>query len=112
VVRSGDTLWGVARRYGVSVPTLASANGLSSKAGLVVGARLQVPGAGGSRAGSSGSSQTTYKVRRGDTLSEIASRYNVSVRQLMSWNRLRHSSSLKAGQRLVLYVDPSRTSGG
>ena len=46
VVKSGDTLWGVARKYGVTVPALASANGLSSKAGLVAGARLEIPGSG------------------------------------------------------------------
>ncbi|HET7204460.1 MAG TPA: LysM peptidoglycan-binding domain-containing protein [Steroidobacteraceae bacterium] len=109
VVKSGDTLWGVARRYGVTVPTLASANGLSSQAGLVPGARLEIPGgSGGSRSGD----KMTYKVRRGDTLSEIADRYNVSVRQLMTWNRLRQSSSLRTGQRLVLYVDPGRSSSG
>ncbi len=111
VVRSGDTLWGVARRYGVSVPALAAANGLSSAAGLVAGARLTLPGA--RSAGTSGdSSQMTYKVRRGDTLSEIADRFDVSVRQLMTWNRLRQSSALRTGQRLVLYVDSSRQSGG
>jgi membrane-bound lytic murein transglycosylase D len=54
----------------------------------------------------------TYKVRRGDTLSEIADRYNVTVRQLMSWNQLRQSSSLRTGQRLVLYVGPGSNSGG
>jgi membrane-bound lytic murein transglycosylase D len=54
----------------------------------------------------------TYKVRRGDTLSEIADRFNVSVRELMTWNRLRQSSSLRTGQRLVLYVDPNRQTGG
>ena len=112
VVRSGDTLWGVARKYGVTVPTLAAANGLSSQAGLVPGARLDIPGRGGSaRAGADGD-RMTYKVRRGDTLSEIADRYNVSVRQLMSWNKLRRSTSLQTGQRLVLYVDSSRHSGG
>jgi membrane-bound lytic murein transglycosylase D len=112
VVKSGDTLWGVARRYGVSVPQLASANGLSSSAGLVAGARLEIPGAGGSARVAGDATQTTYKVRRGDTLSEIADRFNVSVSELMTWNRLRKSSSLRAGQRLVLYVDPSRQSGG
>ena len=35
---------------------------------------------------------TTYKVRSGDTLSEIAERFNVTVNQLMTWNRLRTSS--------------------
>ena len=54
----------------------------------------------------------TYKVRRGDTLSEIADKFNVSVRELMTWNRLRESSSLRTGQRLVVYVDPSRQTGG
>jgi LysM repeat protein len=36
----------------------------------------------------------------------------VSVRELMAWNDLRRSTSLRTGQRLVLYVDPSRQSGG
>ena len=39
-------------------------------------------------------------------------RYNVTVRQLMSWNQLRQASSLRAGQRLVLYVDSGSRSGG
>jgi membrane-bound lytic murein transglycosylase D len=107
VVKSGDTLWGVSRQYGVSINELAAANGLSSKAGLSLGARLEIPGAS-----AQDSSRMTYKVRRGDTLSEIADRFNVSVRELMTWNRLRQSSSLRTGQRLVLYVDPNRQTGG
>jgi membrane-bound lytic murein transglycosylase D len=118
VVKSGDTLWAVARKYGVTVPALASANGLSSKAGLVPGARLEIPGSGGGTATRTASndaresSRVTYKVKRGDTLSEIADRFDVSVRELMTWNRLRQSSSLRAGQRLVVYTDPSRQTGG
>jgi membrane-bound lytic murein transglycosylase D len=112
VVKPGDTLWGVARRYGVTVPALASENGLSSQAGLVAGAKLEIPGKGGSSRPSSGQGdRTTYKVRSGDTLSEIADRYNVTVGEIMSWNRLRQSSALRTGQRLVLYVDPSRNGG-
>jgi membrane-bound lytic murein transglycosylase D len=116
-VKSGDTLWDVARRYGVTVPALASANGLSSKAGLVPGARLEIPGKGGTAtqtasSGAKESSRVTYKVKRGDTLSEIADRFDVSVRELMTWNRLRQSSSLRAGQRLVVYTDSSRQTGG
>jgi membrane-bound lytic murein transglycosylase D len=117
VVRSGDTLWGVARKYGVTVPALAAENGLSSKAGLVQGARLEIPGSGSAatRTASTGASETsrvTYRVKRGDTLSEIADRFDVTVKQLMSWNRLRKSTSLQAGQRLVVYTDSSRQSGG
>jgi membrane-bound lytic murein transglycosylase D len=54
----------------------------------------------------------TYQVRRGDTLSEIADRFNVSVTQLRTWNRIRSATSLKAGQRIVIYVDPRRVNGG
>jgi membrane-bound lytic murein transglycosylase D len=98
----------------VTVPALASANGLTSKSQLTAGAKLKIPGGGAARAAEAGpeSTRITYKVRRGDTLSEIAERFDVSVRQLMSWNQLRQSTSLRAGQRIVVYVDPSRVSGG
>ena len=113
VVKTGDSLWAVARRYGVTVPALAAANGMSSKTPLTPGTRLEIPG--GSRGGSSGSSETTrmtYHVRHGDTLSEIADKFNVSVRQLTTWNGLRQSSTLRTGQRLVVYSDPKRVDGG
>ena len=116
MVKPGDTLYGVARRYGVTIPALAAANGMSSKSHLTAGDRLEIPGRGGS--GSSGSASATestrmtYKVRSGDTLSEIADKFNVSVSQLMSWNRMRQSSSLRAGQKLVVYTDARRANGG
>jgi membrane-bound lytic murein transglycosylase D len=111
VVKPGDTLWGVARRYSVTVPSLAAANGLGTQSHLAAGTRLEIPGASGG--GSSGeNTRMTYQVRRGDTLSEIAEKFNVSVAQLMTWNRLRQSSSLRTGQRLVVYADPQRVNGG
>jgi len=110
-VKRGDTLWGVARKHGVTVPALASANGLSAQSQLTAGARLEIPGAGGSTPPGE-STRMTYKVRSGDTLSEIAAKFNVSVRQLMSWNNLRSSSALRSGQRIVVYVDPRRVNGG
>jgi membrane-bound lytic murein transglycosylase D len=114
VVKSGETLWSVAHHYHVTVPQLAAANGLSTQSGLTVGTRLEIPGKGHASAESSNrdSGRMTYKVRNGDTLSGIAGRFNVSVRELMTWNRLHESSSLRTGQRLVLYIDPSRQSGG
>jgi membrane-bound lytic murein transglycosylase D len=110
-VKRGDTLWGIARKHGVTVPALASANGLSTTSSLTAGARLEIPGAG--RTAPPGeSARMTYKVRSGDTLSEIADRFHVSVRQLKSWNNLRSSSSIRTGQQLVIYVDPRRVNGG
>jgi len=46
------------------------------------------------------------------SLSEIADKFNVSVSQLMSWNRMRQSTSLRTGQKLVVYADPRRVNGG
>jgi membrane-bound lytic murein transglycosylase D len=116
VVKRGDTLYGVARRYGVSVPELAAANGMSSKSQLTAGARLEIPGGSGGGASSGGSAKEstrmTYQVRSGDTLSEIADKFNVSVTQLKSWNRLRQATSIKAGQKLVVYADPRKVNGG
>jgi membrane-bound lytic murein transglycosylase D len=113
-IKSGDTLWGVARQHGVTVPALAAANGLTTSSRLTVGTRLQIPG-GGAAASTAAANETTrmtYKVQRGDTLSQIAERFNVSVRQLMTWNQIRSSTSLRAGQQIVVYVDPQRVSGG
>jgi putative chitinase len=110
-VKRGDTLWGVARKHGVTVPALASANGLTSKSQLTAGTRLEIPGAGHA-APPDESTRITYKVRSGDTLSEIAEKFSVSVRQLKTWNQLRTPTSLRTGQRIVVYVDPRRVSGG
>jgi membrane-bound lytic murein transglycosylase D len=113
-IESGDTLWGVARQHGVTVPALAAANGLTTNSRLTVGTRLKIPG-DGAEASTTAANETTrmtYKVQRGDTLSQIAERFNVSVRQLMTWNQIRSSTSLRAGQQIVVYVDPQRVSGG
>ena len=116
VVKSGDTLYGVARRYGLTVPALAAANDMSSKSRLTAGQRLQIPSRSGSgsvaAASSPDSTRLTYQVRQGDTLSEIADRFNVSVSQLKSWNKLQRATSLRAGQRLVVYADPRLVNGG
>lgn len=108
-VRPGDTLWGIARKNSVTVPALASANGLGPKSQIIAGQRLTIPGG---TAPASDASRMSYQVRRGDTLSEIAERFNVSVAQLRSWNRIGSAKSLKAGQRIVIYVDPRRVNGG
>ena len=92
-VRAGDTLWGIARTYGVTVPELAAANGIDTQTRLALGARLTVPASAESyrarRLGRRKTTRMTYRVKRGDTLSQIAERFHVTVRQLMGWNDLR-----------------------
>jgi membrane-bound lytic murein transglycosylase D len=46
-----------------------------------------------------------YRVRKGDSLARIASRFSVNVRDIASWNDLNTARYLQPGQSLVLYVD-------
>lgn len=52
--------------------------------------------------GNSGGSRISYKVKKGDSLGKIASRYGVTITQLKNWNHLR-SNTIKVGQRLYIY---------
>jgi len=121
-VKSGESLWSISRRYGMSVSQLARMNHVSTKALLRPGQRLQVAGGGGSgaaEAASSGGSQQVastdgkvrYKVRRGDTLSGIARRFEVTVRELQAWNNMGRSTSLRAGQSLTIHVGGGNVGG-
>jgi membrane-bound lytic murein transglycosylase D len=116
LVKPGESLWSVARLHGVSVPELAAENGLSAKAELNTGQSLRIPRDGSASrrlaARDGDAVRTTYLVRRGDTLSGIARRFDVSVQQIKDWNKLPSSNSLKAGQRLVVYVGADRVRGG
>jgi membrane-bound lytic murein transglycosylase D len=109
VVRSGDTLSGIAKRYKVGVSTLARLNGIKSTSILRVGQRIKLhsdssglTSGGGALVVSADGQQLTYVVKRGDTLSGIARTLKVSVTSLRSWNNLT-GSTIKPGQRLVAY---------
>lgn len=52
---------------------------------------------------SSKGTKITYKVKSGDILGRIASRYNVTVKQLMSWNNIKNAKALRVGQTIVIY---------
>lgn len=110
-VRSGETLWGIAKTHGVDAETLAALNSIGAGGKLSVGQKLKLPGATTMASTQASQERLTYTVRRGDTLVRIARLFKVDVKQIMDWNKL-GSSVLKAGQRLVLYVDDSRRLGG
>ena len=115
VVRRGDTLSGIARRYGASIADLRRANGLGSSL-IRPGQPLRVPGApravvgasaaSASAAGASASRPVVHVVRRGDTLSGIARRYGASVAGLRRANGL-GSSLIRPGQALRVPRAPS-----
>lgn len=102
VVQPGDTLTGIAARYGIPVSQLAAANGLRWNAWVYVGQRLVIPGATRTPPAPSVPGGNTYVVQRGDTLSSIALRYGTTVAALMTANRLANPNFIYVGQRLVI----------
>lgn len=92
VVKSGDTLGGIASRYGTTWQMLQALNGLSNPNWIYPGQRLKVTG--------SVSSQRTYIVRYGDTLSGIAAKLGTSVYNLQSKNGIRNANLIFVGQTL------------
>lgn len=115
-VRSGDTLWEIARRHNISYKALARWNGMSPRDTLRLGQALVIwqrePKAENRLAALNlentpplnTRSKLRYRVRKGDSLSRIAQRFNVSVSDLRRWNTL-DSRYLQPGQRIELFVD-------
>lgn len=101
-VRSGDTLSGIARRYGVSLQQLAAANGLSTRSGIRVGQKLRIPGRAKVSAAPEAATNGQVRVRSGDSLSRIAARHQVSTVALANANGISPSSVIRIGQILVL----------
>lgn len=89
-VRSGDSWWSIAAKYGLSMYTLAARNGKTIYTVIHPGDRLTVIG----------QTTRTYTVRRGDTLSSIASRLGTSVSSLASRNHISNPNLIFVGQRL------------
>ncbi|MBB6091586.1 membrane-bound lytic murein transglycosylase D [Povalibacter uvarum] len=106
IVRRGDTLWSIARAHSISMDSLATTNGLQRNSTLAVGQVLAIPGTAtlaSTNASAIAAEPTTYVVRRGDTLSRIATKFSVSMSDLLGWNRLSKNSVIKPGQRIVMY---------
>ncbi len=103
-VKSGDTIWGLAKQHGLSVSALEQANPSVKKINdsidlITVGQQLTLPAAQHD-ASADLNAGGSYTVKPGDTFSSIADRYNVTVSQLMAWNNLSTNDSLYIGQQL------------
>jgi len=99
-VARGETLEGIARRYGVTVRALRAANDNVNPRRLSVGRKLVLPGGAKTRVAATSSRSRLHIVRRGENLSVIGSRYDVSVSQLQRWNDLSSRNRIYPGQKL------------
>jgi membrane-bound lytic murein transglycosylase D len=111
-VRRGDTISKIATRYRVSERELVAVNHLRSRHRIRVGQVLRLPvGAGGPApaalvARSEPPADGLYRVRRGDTLSSISSRFGVTIRELAQLNGLRNRHRIRVGQKLRVAPEP------
>ncbi len=118
-VRSGDSFWSISRKYGVGTRSLAKWNGMAPTDTLRIGQKLVIW-----QNDSSGKAQRVslmdtspqqkmhalrYTVRKGDSLSRIASKFNIRVSDIKKWNKV--GKYLQPGQKLKLYVDITSQSG-
>lgn len=121
-VRRGDTLSVVARKFGVTVEAIRSANGLHTNF-LRVGQNLLIPVSGRRlivadrgaptrqvAAQVAGKVKIVHRVRAGETLWSIARKYNVYVGQLARWNLMSVRDVLRLGQHLRVWVTPTTSS--
>lgn len=107
-VKRGQTLSEIARRHGVSLRSMARYNGIRNPQHIRAGQRLKIPGrfvsavqkpqsaVGGSKA------KGRHRVRRGETLSEIAEKYGISARSLAKRNAIKNLRKIRAGQVLKI----------
>jgi membrane-bound lytic murein transglycosylase D len=99
-IEEGETLYSIARKYRISVATLAEVNGLDAQARPEVDTKLIIPAT--AQAQPTLGALVRYRARRGDTVESVADEFNVTVAELKRWNGMR-SNRLVAGMRLRIY---------
>ena len=114
VLAKGETLYSVAKQYGLKPGDIAKANSIDDPSKLKAGTKLLIPGSGDSVAPAgadatakgpvavSSTAATTHKVVKGDTLFSIARAYGVELSDLRAANKLSASSTIKPGDTLKI----------
>ncbi len=110
-VKSGDSVWNIARKFEVPVETLLASNGMKSGRELRTGQKLYIPAAGEAETRVAHSKAKnalkiiTHRVQEGDTIWNIARRYNVDPASVLNRNKLDRNAVLRPGQEILIGED-------
>lgn len=91
IVKAGDTLSEIAKKYNTTVSIIKAANNISNENLIRIGQVLKIPNA---------SNPVYYTVKSGDNLTQIANTYNTTIEKLVSMNDIKNINSLQVGQKL------------
>ncbi|RUM41760.1 MAG: lytic transglycosylase [Desulfocapsa sp.] len=114
VIKRGDTISAICRRYNINKTTLLKINNLRSSK-LIAGKHLRIPQGKvryrllgeGEETRLAGSDLILHTIKQGETISKIAYKYNIPADLIVTWNGLRSVHKIRAGQQLALYIDSS-----
>jgi membrane-bound lytic murein transglycosylase D len=113
-VKKGETFWYISQKFSVEPKTLAKWNNLKSKTAVKAGQKLVIKRDKGYKsndvalAALSKNPFQSYTVKKGDSLSQISRKFNVSVSDLRKWNSTGSGVSLKPGQKIKVKVDKQK----
>ncbi|MCO7225425.1 LysM peptidoglycan-binding domain-containing protein [Pleionea sp. CnH1-48] len=112
-IQKGDSFWTLSRKHKVGMRELAAWNNMAPTDPLKIGQKLVVWSKSSKAVASTSriknkTRKIRYKVRKGDSLARIASKFRVRVADLVSWNKINPSRYLQPGQALTLFVDITR----
>ncbi len=100
VVQPGETLSGIAQKYGVDANTLAEANNIANRNQLRVGQKLTIPGITARQAAEA--LGRVHVVQSGESLTAIAQQYGVSAEEIISFNNISNPDAIYVGQELIV----------
>lgn len=112
IVQQGDSLWGISKRFGLSISTLVTANGFSDyQTQLKIGQKIYIPDLSRLRyrmakeeASQAHARIITYQVQKGDSLWTIAKRFGISTEQLIAWNEIKNKEKIFPGESLKILL--------
>ncbi len=98
IVKKGDSLWSISKKFNVSIETIKEANGLTSNF-IQEGEKLYIP-----TSVVLTPKKIVYRVRKGDSIWKIAEKFGVSVKEIISWNNLKDKDTLYPGDKIKIYI--------